>query len=58
MDALGHVVLDEEVRKSIVQLPTSPVPMMMLGTVRLFQLPLRGSQAHLPLFCRYCSARP
>ena len=24
--ALGHVVLDEEVHKSIVQLPTSPVP--------------------------------
>ena len=31
MGALGHVVLDEEVRKSIVQLPTSPVPMMMIG---------------------------
>ena len=29
--ALGHVVLDEEVHKSIVQLPTSPVPMMMIG---------------------------
>ena len=28
---MGHVVLDEEVRKSIVQLPTSPVPMMMIG---------------------------
>lgn len=31
MGALGHVVLDEEVHRSIVQLPTSPVPMMMLG---------------------------
>ena len=31
MGALGHVVLDEEVHKSIVQLPTSPVPMMMIG---------------------------
>ena len=31
MGALGHVVLDEEVHKSIVQLPTSPVPMMMFG---------------------------
>ena len=29
--ALGHVILDEEVHKSIVQLPTSPVPMMMIG---------------------------
>ena len=29
--ALGHVVLDEEIHKSIVQLPTSPVPMMMIG---------------------------
>ena len=28
MGALGHVVLDEEVHKSIVQLPTSPVPMI------------------------------
>ena len=26
MGALGYVVLDEEVHKSIVQLPTSPVP--------------------------------
>ena len=32
MGALGHVMLDEEVHKSIVQLPTSPVPMMMIGT--------------------------
>ena len=32
MGALGHVVLDEEVHKSIVQLPTSPVPMMMIGS--------------------------
>ncbi len=32
MGALGHVVLDEEVHKSIVQLPTSPVPMMMFGS--------------------------
>ncbi|MBM3941427.1 MAG: acyl-CoA dehydrogenase family protein [SAR202 cluster bacterium] len=31
MGALGHVVLDEEVHKSIVQLPTSPVPLMMVG---------------------------
>ena len=31
MGALGHVVLDEEIHKSIVQLPTSPVPMMMIG---------------------------
>ena len=31
MGALGHVVLDEEVHKSMVQLPTSPVPMMMIG---------------------------
>ena len=31
MGALGHVMLDEEVHKSIVQLPTSPVPMMMIG---------------------------
>ena len=31
MGALGHVMLDEEVHKSIVQLPTSPVPMMMMG---------------------------
>ena len=31
MGALGHVVLDEEVHKSIVQLPTSPVPMMLIG---------------------------
>ena len=31
MGALGHVVQDEEVHKSIVQLPTSPVPMMMLS---------------------------
>jgi acyl-CoA dehydrogenase len=29
--ALGHVMLDEEVHKSIVLLPTSPVPMMMIG---------------------------
>lgn len=32
MGALGHVVLDEEIHKSIVQLPTSPVPMMMIGS--------------------------
>ena len=32
MGALGHVILDEEVHKSIVQLPTSPVPMMMIGS--------------------------
>ena len=31
MGALGHVILDEEVHKSIVQLPTSPVPLMMVG---------------------------
>jgi len=31
LGALGHVTLDEEVHKSIVQLPTSPVPMMMIG---------------------------
>ena len=31
MGALGHVVLDEEIHKSIVQLPTSTVPMMMIG---------------------------
>ena len=38
MGALGHVVLDEEVHKSIVQLPTSPVPMMMLGTLTHSQI--------------------
>ena len=32
MGTLGHVVLDEEIHKSIVQLPTSPVPMMMIGS--------------------------
>ena len=32
MGALGHVVMDEEIHKSIVQLPTSPVPMMMIGS--------------------------
>ncbi len=31
MGALGHTMLDEEVHRSIVQLPTSPVPMMMIG---------------------------
>ena len=31
MGALGHIMLDEEVHRSIVQLPTSPVPMMMIG---------------------------
>ena len=31
--ALGHVVLDDEAQKSIVQLPTSPVPMMMIGSI-------------------------
>ncbi len=31
MGALGHVVLEEEVHKSIVHLPTSPVPMFMFG---------------------------
>ena len=29
--ALGHVILEEEVQKSIVHLPTSPVPMFMIG---------------------------
>ena len=32
MGALGHVVMDEEIHRSIVQLPTSPVPMMMLDS--------------------------
>jgi len=32
MGALGHIMLDEEVHRSIVQLPTSPVPMMMIGS--------------------------
>ena len=31
MGALGHVVLEEEIHKSIVHLPTSPVPMFMIG---------------------------
>ena len=31
MGALGHLVLEEEVHKSIVHLPTSPVPMFMIG---------------------------
>ena len=31
MGALGHVVLEEEVHQSIVHLPTSPVPMFMIG---------------------------
>ncbi len=31
LGALGHVVVDEEAHKSIVQLPVSPVPMMLLG---------------------------
>jgi acyl-CoA dehydrogenase len=31
MGALGHVVLEEEVQKSIVHLPTSPVPMFLIG---------------------------
>ena len=31
LGALGHVVVDEEAHKSIVQLPTSPVPMMLIG---------------------------
>ena len=31
MGALGHTMLDEEVHRSIVQLPTSPAPMMMFG---------------------------
>ena len=29
--ALGHVILEEEIQKSIVHLPTSPVPMFMIG---------------------------
>ena len=37
MGALGHVVMDEEIHKSIVQLPTSPVPMMMIGSCTLEQ---------------------
>ena len=53
MGALGHVVLDEEVHKSIVQLPTSPVPMMMLGTITLSQIRLRAFQRRLPTFCRH-----
>ena len=32
LGALGHVVIDEESHRSIVQLPTSPVPMMLLGS--------------------------
>ena len=31
LGALGHVVIDEEAHKSIVQLPSSPVPMMLFG---------------------------
>ena len=31
MGALGHLVLEEEVHRSIVHLPTSPVPMFMIG---------------------------
>ena len=31
MGALGHLVLEEEVHQSIVHLPTSPVPMFMIG---------------------------
>ena len=31
MGALGHVVLEEEIQKSILHLPTSPVPMFMMG---------------------------
>ncbi len=31
LGALGQVVIDEEAHKSIVQLPTSPVPMMLIG---------------------------
>ena len=32
LGALGHVVVDEESHRSIVQLPVSPVPMMLLGS--------------------------
>ena len=32
LGALGHGVVDEEAHKSIVQLPVSPVPMMLLGS--------------------------
>ena len=32
MGALGHVVMDEEIHRSIVQIPTSPVPMMMIDS--------------------------
>jgi acyl-CoA dehydrogenase len=31
MGALGHVILEEEVHQSILHLPTSPVPMFMIG---------------------------
>ena len=31
MGALGHVVVEEEIHKSIVHLPTSPVPMFLIG---------------------------
>ena len=31
LGALGHAVVDEEAHKSIVQLPVSPVPMMLIG---------------------------
>ena len=31
MGALGHLTLEEEVHRSIVHLPTSPVPMFMIG---------------------------
>ena len=33
LGALGHVVIDEESHRSIVQLPVSPVPMMLLGVL-------------------------
>ena len=49
--ALGHVILDEEVHKSIVQLPTSPVPMMMIGAatpeqVKEYRLPSVEGKLH------------
>ena len=53
MGALGHVVLDEEVHKSIVQLPTSPVPMMMIGNCtpeqeQEYLLPSIRGEMHTP----------
>ena len=37
LGALGHGVIDEEAHKSIVQFPTSPVPMMLFGACTVEQ---------------------